>query len=166
MAAKNQTKIVAEPGKQEVFIIREFEAPRDLVFQAFTDPKLVTRWLGPRNLKTKVDIWEPGDGGRWRLIHTAQDGHEFAFHGVCHESTPPERIIRTFEFEGLPERGHVVLETAIFEKMPGDRTKVTIQSVFRSLQDRDGMMMSGMEKGVFESHEKLDELFERELQVK
>jgi len=156
--SKNKTTILAEPGKQELFITREFEAPRELVYQAFTDPKLLLRWLGPCDMKTKIDVLEPGSGGRWRFIHATKDGHEFGFHGVCHEATAPERLIRTFEFEGLPERGHVVLETATFEVLPGDRTKVTIQSVFRSVQDRDGMIMSGMEKGVVESHEKLDEL--------
>ena len=165
MATKNKTKIVAEPGKQEAFIIREFEAPRELVFKAFTDPKLLPKWLGPRDLTTKIDVLEPGDGGRWRFIHTTRDGHAFGFHGVCHEATAPERLIRTFEFEGLPERGHVVLETAIFEVLPGDRTRVTIQSVFRSVQDRDGMVQAGMEYGVKASHHKLDALLAKLLAV-
>ena len=159
MSAKNQTKIIVEPGKQELFIIREFEAPRKLVFKAFTDPKLLIKWLGPRNLNMKIDKYESGSGGSWRFIHADKDGNEFGFHGVCHEELVPERLIRTFEFEGLPETGHVTLETAKFEALPGDRTRVTIQSVFQSVADRDGMVMSGMEKGVNEGHERLDELF-------
>jgi uncharacterized protein YndB with AHSA1/START domain len=166
MATKNQTKIVAEPGKQELFIIREFEAPRELVFKAFTDRELLPRWMGPCDMTMKIDVWEPGAGGSWRFIHTDKQGNEYGFHGVCHDETVPERIIRTFEFEGLPESGHVVLETAKFDVLPGDRTKVTIQSVFQSVADRDGMVQSGMERGVNDSHQQLDALFEKQLQVK
>jgi len=164
MAAKNQTKIVAEPGKQELFIIREFEAPRELVFKAFTDRELLPRWLGPCDMTMRIDVWEPGAGGSWRFVHMDQKGNEYGFHGVCHDETAPGRIIRTFEFEGLPESGHVVLETAKFEVLPGDRTKVTIQSVFQSVADRDGMVQSGMERGVTDSHESLDKLLEKEMQ--
>jgi len=165
MATKNQTKVVAEPGKQELFIVREFEAPRELVFKAFTDPKLLTRWLGPCDMTMRIDVMEPGAGGYWRFIHVDTKGNEYGFHGVTHEVTAPERLIRTFEFEGLPERGHVAMETAIFEALPGDRTRVTVQSVFRSVADRDGMVQSGMEGGVVESHQKLDELLATELQL-
>jgi uncharacterized protein YndB with AHSA1/START domain len=163
MPSKNQTQIKAEPGKQEVFIIREFEAPRELVFKAFTDPKLIPRWLGPRELKMKIDKFEAKAGGSYRYIHSDEKGNEFAFRGVLHEVTAPERIIQTFEFEGLPEKGHVTLETARFETLPGDRTRVTVQSVFQSVADRDGMLQSGMERGVVDSHERLDEIFEKEL---
>jgi uncharacterized protein YndB with AHSA1/START domain len=162
MTTKNQTRIKAEPGKQELFIIREFDAPRKLVFKAFTDPKLLVKWMGPKNLSMKIDKFQQGSGGSWRFIHADTDGNEFGFHGVCHEETAPERIIRTFEFEGLPEKGHVALETARFEELPGDRTRVTVQSLFQSVADRDGMVQSGMEEGVTESHDRLDELFEQE----
>jgi uncharacterized protein YndB with AHSA1/START domain len=165
MASKNQTKVVAEPGKQELFITREFEAPRELVYKAFTDAALLTRWLGPCDMTMKIDVFQPGAGGAWRFIHVDKHGNEYAFNGVTHEQTAPERIIRTFEFEGLPERGHVSLETAVFEALPGDRTRVTVQSVFRSVADRDGMVQSGMEGGVVESHQKLDEMLATELQL-
>jgi uncharacterized protein YndB with AHSA1/START domain len=163
MTTKNQTKVQVEPGRQELFIVREFDAPRELVFKAFTDPKLLVQWVGPCDLTMKIDVLEPGAGGSWRFIHVDKNGNEFGFHGVCHEESVPERLIRTFEFEGLPEKGHVVLETAVFEVLPDDRTKLTIQSVFRSVADRDGMVQSGMESGVRESHERLDELFEKSL---
>jgi uncharacterized protein YndB with AHSA1/START domain len=163
MAQKNQTKIKAEPGRQELSITREFEAPRELVFKAFTDPKLLVQWLGTCELTLRIDKFERGAGGSWRFVHSDKNGNEFGFHGVCHEETAPERIIRTFEFEGLPEKGHVVLETARFEVLPGDRTKLTIQSVFQSVEDRDGMVQAGMERGVTESHENLDALFAKEL---
>lgn len=96
--AKNTTKITAEPGKQEILITREFEAPRNLVFKAFTDPKLYVQWLGPRNLKMTLETFEPRNGGMWRYIQKDEEGNEFAFHGVNHEVLEPERIIGTFEF--------------------------------------------------------------------
>jgi uncharacterized protein YndB with AHSA1/START domain len=86
------------------------------------------------------------------------DGNEFGFHGVNHEVSAPERIISTFEFEGLPESGHVILETTKFEELPGARTRVTTQSVYQSVQDRDGMVAAGMESGVVDGHERLDEI--------
>lgn len=160
ITTKNQTEIKAEPGKQELFITREFEAPRDLVFKAFTDPELIVRWLGPRELKMRIDQFDCRSGGAYRYIHTDSAGNDYGFHGVIHDVTAPERIIQTFEFEGLPESGHVTLETAKFEALPGNRTKVTTQSIFQSVADRDGMLKSGMERGVNDSHWRLDELFE------
>src|SRR5687767_13109076 len=163
MTTKNQTTIIADPGKQELFIIREFDAPRELVFKAYTDPKIIVQWLGPRELKTKMEKSEIRSHGSYRYISTDKDGNAYAFNGVVHEVNKPERIIQTFEFEGLPERGHVALETARFEALPGDRTRVTAQSVFQSVADRDGMVQSGMENGVIQSHERLDEILESEL---
>jgi uncharacterized protein YndB with AHSA1/START domain len=160
ITTKNKTGIKAEPGKQELFITREFEAPRELVFKAFTDPDLIVRWLGPRELKMHIDKYDCRSGGSYRYIHTDPAGNDYGFHGVIHDVTAPERIIQTFEFEGLPESGHVTLETARFEALPGNRTKVTIQSVFQSVADRDGMLQSGMERGVNDSHWRLDDLFE------
>ena len=158
MASKNKTTITAEPGKQELFITREFDAPRELVFKAHTDPDIYVRWLGPRDLSTTLETFEPVSGGRWRFIQRDKDGNEFGFHGVNHDVTAPERIIGTFEFEGLPESGHVILETTTFEALPGSRTRVTTQSVYQSVQDRDGMIASGMEDGVVDGFERLDEL--------
>jgi uncharacterized protein YndB with AHSA1/START domain len=158
--SKNKTTITAEPGKQELFITREFNAPRDLVFKAHTDPDIYARWLGPRELTTILDTFEPISGGRWRFIQKDKDGNEFGFHGVNHDVTAPERIIGTFEFEGLPESGHVILETTKFEALPGGRTRVTTQSVYQSVEDRDGMVAAGMESGVVAGHEQLDELLE------
>ena len=107
----------------------------------------------------QVDTMEVKTGGRWRFVQHDGNGKEFAFHGVYHEVTPPERIIDTFEFEGLPEKGHVSLETLMLESLAGNRTKLTTIAVFQSVADRDGMAQSGMEKGVNESYDRLDELF-------
>lgn len=158
---KNKTVITAEPGKQELFITREFDAPRELVFRAHTDPDLYIRWVGPRDLTMTLVTFEPVSSGRWRYIQKDKNGNEFGFHGVNHEVTAPERIIGTFEFEGLPETGHVVLETVKFEELRGGRTRVTTQSVFQSVADRDGMIAAGMESGVVDGHERLDEILEK-----
>ena len=155
---RNSTKIVAEPGKQEVVIIREFDAPRDLVFKAHVDPKLYAQWVGPRGLTMRVDKFEPRNGGVWRYMQKDPSGNEYWFHGVNHEVLASERLISTFEYEGLPEKGHVALQTTRFEALPGGRSRITTQAVFQSLADRDGMMQSGMERGVNEGYERLDEL--------
>ncbi len=157
---KNQTVISAEPGKQELFITREFDAPRELVFRAHTDPDLYVQWLGPHGYDMKLETFEPRSGGNWRYISSDDDGNEYAFHGVFHEVSP-ERMIQTFEFEGLPESGHVTLETLKLEALPGNRTRITIQSVFQSVEDRDGMIQAGMEIGVNDGYERLDELLAR-----
>lgn len=157
MASNNKTEIIAEPGKQEIFIIREFDAPRDLVFKAHTDPEIYVKWLGPRDLEMRIEKFEPVDGGSYRYIHKRGE-HEYAFHGVNHEVLAPERIIGTFEFEGLPEKGHVMLGTLKFEELPDNRTRLVSQSVFQSVADRDGMIQSGMERGVNDGYERLDEI--------
>ena len=160
MSAK-KTTIHAEPGKQEILIMREFDAPRELVFKACTDPKLISQWWGPRYLSTQVDMMDVRPGGQWRFINRDAEGNEFAFHGVYHEVLTPERIIDTFEFEGLPERGHVTLETMKLEELPGGRTRLTTQSVFQSVADRDGMLQSGMEEGVNDTYDRLAELLKK-----
>ena len=96
--ARNDTRITAEPGKQEIIIVREFAAARELVFKAFTDPLLYVQWLGPRGLAMTLETFEPRNGGSWRYIQKDANGNEYAFHGVNHEVLPPERIIGTFEF--------------------------------------------------------------------
>ena len=158
MANTNETTITAEPGKQEMLITREFDAPRELVFQAFIDPELYVQWLGPKRHTMILETFEPRSGGRWRYIEKDQSGNEFAFHGVYHEVLAPQRIIDTFEFEGLPEKGHVCLETLTLEALPDGRTKLTAQSVFQSVSDRDSALQSEMEEGVNDSYERLAEL--------
>jgi len=159
--SKNKTSITAEPGKQELFITREFDASRELVFRAYTDPEIYAQWLGPNGLETWFEVFEPVSGGKYKFVQKDKDGNEFSFHGVTHEVLLNERIIGTFEFDGLPESGHVVLETTQFEALPGNRTRVSSQSVFRSVADRDGMVQSGMEHGVVEGYERLDDILEK-----
>jgi uncharacterized protein YndB with AHSA1/START domain len=159
MATKKQTEIIAEPGKLEVFIIREFDAPRELVFRAYTDAKLLTQWLGPRDLNMTVQHFDAKSGGAYRYTHT-RGSQEYKFHGVFHEVAGPVRIIQTFEFEGYPEPGHVAMETVRFEALAGNRTRVVGQSIFQTVADRDGMIEAGMRRGVEEGHERLTELLE------
>jgi uncharacterized protein YndB with AHSA1/START domain len=158
MSTKNKLTIIAEPGKQEIIMTREFDAPRKLVFKAHTDPKLYVQWLGPHGYEMTLETFEPVSGGRYRYIHKNKDGNEFGFHGTFHEMSL-DRMIQTFEFEGYP--GHVSLDCMTLEELPGNRTKATIHSVFQSVSDRDGMIESGMERGVTEGYERLDEILKK-----
>ncbi|HEX3211837.1 MAG TPA: SRPBCC family protein [Actinomycetota bacterium] len=146
-------KVVADPGTHEIVITRSFDAPRDLVFKAFTDPEAVGQWWGLDSTETVVDQLEARPGGRWRFVGREGDGSEYGFHGVYHDLQDPERIVYTFEFEGMP--GHVLLETIVFEDQDG-RTLMTDTSVFQSVADRDGMLKSGMESGAAESLDRLE----------
>ena len=155
MSAKNKLTVTAEPGKQEVFITREFDAPRELVFKAHIDPKLYVQWLGPRGYEMVLEEFEPVNGGKYRYIHKDKDGNEYRFHGTFHEMSI-DNMVQTFEFEGYP--GHVSLDCMTLEELPGNRTRATIHSIFQSVSDRDGMIQNGMEKGVREGYERLDEI--------
>jgi uncharacterized protein YndB with AHSA1/START domain len=158
---KNKTELIVEDGKQELFIIREFNAPRNLVFKAFTDKDIIVQWLGPREMSVNFVKFEPWAGGSYRYVQSFANGMQFGFFGVCHEHLAHERIIQTYEFEGLPEKGHVILETTRFEELDNNRTKVTTQQVFQSVADRNGMVAANIEMGVRVSNERLDELIEQ-----
>jgi uncharacterized protein YndB with AHSA1/START domain len=147
-------QVVADPGTHQIVITRSFDAPRELVYKAFTDPDAVRRWWGVGDDETVVDQLEARAGGRWRFVQRSQDGGENGFHGVYHEASAPERLVYTFEWEGMP--GHVLLETITFEEQDG-KTHMTDSSVFQSVADRDGMLQSGMESGAAESMDRLDE---------
>jgi uncharacterized protein YndB with AHSA1/START domain len=151
----SKTVITAEPGMPQIHIAREFDADRDLVFRAHIDPELLVQWLGPRNLTTTVDRYEAHDGGRWRYVQRDADGNEYGFHGVFHGNPSPDAIVQTFEFEGVP--GHVCLDTVILEQR-GAKTLMRSVSSFQSVEDRDGMLASGMEAGVRDSGDRLEEL--------
>ena len=158
MATPAKTQIVAEPGMPQIVITRTFDAPRELVFRAHTDPELLVQWLGPRRFTMIIDHYDVRDGGTWRFIHRDADGNEFAFHGVFHGTPSPDSTVRTFEYEGAP--GHISLETLTL-KEDGDKTLVRTNAVFQSVEDRDAIIASGMESGVNEGMERLDELLAR-----
>lgn len=151
-----KTKIVAEPGAYDFVIERVFDAPPERVFQAHVDPKAIPRWWGPGWLTTTVDHMNPQKGGMWRFIQKDADGNEYAFNGVYHEVASPERIIQTWEFEGLP--GKVLLETLTLEALPEGKTLLRTQSVFQSVADRDGMLAAGAIEGGEDMWNRLDEL--------
>ncbi|MGZ3952789.1 MAG: SRPBCC family protein [Flavisolibacter sp.] len=154
----NNTNVKAEPGKHEIIITHVFDAPRDLVFKLYIDPESIPQWWGSRRLTTKVDRMEVRTGGRWRFIQHDPEGKEFAFHGVYHEIKRPERVVSTFEWEGMP--GHVLMETIVFDDVEG-KTKVTDSSVFQSVEDRDSMVKTGTEEGSYESGERFAEILIR-----
>lgn len=148
----------AIPGMLDVMITHKFEAPRDLVYKIYTDPNLIPEWWGPRNLTTQVERMELRPGGIWRYIQRDPQNNIFAFRGVYHSLEPNKKIISTFEWEGMP--GHVILVTTTFEE-EGNKTIVTQQNLFQSVEDRDGMMQQGMERGTIEGDERFNELLAR-----
>jgi uncharacterized protein YndB with AHSA1/START domain len=150
-----RTQFVVEPGKQNVVIKRVFSGSRDRVFKLVSNPKLIPRWWGPRELRTKVDRMDFHRGGSWRYVQRDAQGKEYAFHGVYHDVVSPERYVNTSEFEGMP--GHVTLETTTFKEIDG-RTEMTTIVVFPSVEDRDRMVATGMERGVRESVDRFEEL--------
>jgi uncharacterized protein YndB with AHSA1/START domain len=158
MTTSTATRITAEPGLPFVEIVRELNAPRELVFRAHTEPELLAQWLGPRRLTMHVERFEVRDGGTWRYTHREEDGTEYGFHGVFHGTPSVDGIVQTFEFEGAP--GHVSLESLQLEEKEG-RTIVRNWSVYQSVEDRDAMVGGGMEMGVTQGYERLDELLER-----
>ena len=148
----------SQPSEREIRMSRVFDAPRELVFQAHIDPAHVRQWWGQRNSTTIVDTLDARPGGAWRFIQRDPDGNEYAFRGEFREIVPPERLVYTFEFEGMP--GQILVETVTFEEQDG-KTTVTSTSLFESTEDRDGMLESGMESGAIESWDRLAELLER-----
>src|SRR5690349_24693762 len=153
-----KTEYTIEPGKQEIISATVFDAPRELVFKAYTDPKLFEQWWGPRQYKVEIEKFDSRPGGEWKVTQVAADGGRHSFRGVNHDVVAPERICSTFEYLGVP--GHVVLQTATFEAL-GNKTRLVAHQVFQSVMDRDGMVASGMEDGANESMERLAELLER-----
>ncbi len=159
MAIKHSTKILAKATRQDIIITREFDAVREMVFKAHTNSDLYGQWIGPRKFRTTFQSFDARTGGSWRYFFKDMDGHELAFHGVYHEVKPPERIVGTFEFEG--HQGYIILSTTTFESLPGNRTKLTIQSVFRSQEDRDGELRFLTEDGLNDIFTRLDDLLKK-----
>jgi uncharacterized protein YndB with AHSA1/START domain len=153
-----KTDYLIEPGKQEITSTTVLDAPRELVFRAYTDPKLFAQWWGPRRYTNTIDKFDARRGGEWRVVQRAADGGEHGFRGVHHDVIAPERIVATFEYEGVP--GHVALQVTTFEPL-GNKTRLVAHTVFESVADRDGMVASGMQEGADESMERLAELLEK-----
>ena len=143
---------ITTPGDRDVRIERIFNAPRDRVWKAMTDPKLVAQWWGRGN-KLVVERMELERGGHWRFVEHSPHGVH-GFEGRFAEVTPPERVVQTFEWDGMP--GHVALETMTLEDLGDGRTRLVTTSLFLTAEDRDGMLQSGMEGGLNESYAALD----------
>ena len=157
-ASLGEMRVTTPEGLPFIDIERTLDAPRALVFRAYTEPELLKQWLGPSKYEMIVERWEVRDGGRYRYIHRAADGTEFAFHGVFHGEPTPEGMTQTFEFELWP--GHVALDSVRFEEVDG-RTIVRMHSTYQSVEARDGMAEGGMATGVAEGFRRLDELLAR-----
>jgi len=155
------TTKLTTPSDREIVSERVFDAPRERVWAAMTDPELITQWWGPREYTTVVDVMDVRPGGAWRFVHHGPNGKEeqHGFRGTYREISPPERIVQTFEWEGMP--GHVIVETATLEDL-GEQTKLVNVSLFHTTEERDGMLDSGMESGLTESHDRLEELLAKQ----
>ncbi|MFC5060923.1 SRPBCC family protein [Actinomycetospora atypica] len=150
------TRIEADPTVPAIRITREFDAPPSAVYRAHVDPELVVQWLGPRRLTMTLQRWEPETGGGYRYTHVGEDGVEHHFFGSFHELRPDERIVQTFTYAGFPEG--VALETMTLVPLPDGRTRLEGFSLCDSFEARDGMLHSGMDEGVVEGYERLDEI--------
>ena len=151
----HETQIVSDPDVPLVRITREFDAPPEKVFRAHTDPDLVVQWLGPRGLTMTIDHFDCRTGGSYRYIHS-RDGEDYGFHGSFHEVRPNELIVQTFTYEGFPDG--VALEKLVLEDIGNGRTRLTATSLVDSFEGRDAALASGMEVGIREGYERLDEL--------
>ncbi len=151
----HETEIIVDPDVPLVRIVREFDASRDQVFRAHVEPALVVQWLGPRRHEMQIDHYDCRTGGSYRYVHVS-DGNEYGFHGCFHEVRPSELSVQTFTFEGQPDE--VALERLVLEDLGDGRTRLTATSLVDSFVARDAFVASGMEDGVREGYERLDEL--------
>lgn len=152
---KHEVEIIVPEGLPWIDIIREFDAPPEKVFRAHVEPDLVKQWLGPRDPEMEVGRWDATTGGHWEYTHS-REGESYGFYGSFHEVRENERIVQTFTFAGVPDA--VALEIATFEALPDGRTRLVNRSIGSSVEERDAMVASGMEHGIVEGYEKLDEL--------
>ena len=150
--------VTVEPGTSTITIERVFDAAREKFYKVITNKDLISKWwIGP-GYDVRCEELDVREGGKWRHVQTMKDGTEYAFFGVFHEVLPNERVIQTFEFSGLPERGHVILEKMELSDAEDGKTKLKVTQSFFSVQDRDGMVASGMEEGLQNTYDTLEKL--------
>jgi uncharacterized protein YndB with AHSA1/START domain len=149
---------VSAAGDLEIHAERWFDAAREHVWQAFTDPEQISQWWGLRSTTTIVDEMDVRPGGKWRFVQRADDNSEMGFHGEFREISEPESLTWTFAWDGMP--GHASVETVTFTEQDGG-TLVSSVTVFENRKDRDGMLESGMEDGMRETYDRLAELLAR-----
>jgi len=155
--SNRDTFAISLPSEREILITRWFRAPRSLLFDVITNPDHVGQWWGPRALSLVNCEMDVRPGGRYRFVLRTPEGVEAAFRGEYLEIRRPERVVSTFEFEGMP--GHGSIETLTLDEIDG-QTRLTVRCLYQSREDRDGHLNSGMEPGVRESHERLEELLD------
>lgn len=154
----NTIEIIAEAGKHDFSIVREFNASKEKVFKAFTEPKYLKQWFMPAEMAFTIEQMECKTGGKFENHHSHQNGMKFGFRGVYHEVNEPNLIIKTSEFFGLPQKMIPVLETTTFEEIENDKTKVTIYTICASNEFRNAMIQNGMEQHLKTSYTLLDNL--------
>jgi uncharacterized protein YndB with AHSA1/START domain len=154
----NKATVTAKPGESIVYIERLFDASPEKFFRVVTNKELISKWWTGPGYDVRAEEMDVREGGRWKFVQTMPDGTEFVFFGSYHEIAPGERVVQTFEFSGLPERGHVILEKMELEAVEGGKTKLKVTQAFFSVEDRDGMMQSGMEAGMQKTYENLDKV--------
>ena len=152
----NPVTITAPEGQPVIEITREFDAPVSAVFAAHRDPELYAQWVGPHGYEMEIERHDFTTGGGYRFVHRSADGGEYWFHGTFHTVREDDVAIQTFEFEGAPDQ--VSLESMTFVDLGDGRTRLEGRSVYLHQEARDAMVASGMEKGVVEGYERLDDL--------
>ena len=150
-ATKAITKTI---GEREIYVERMFSAPRERVWKAFTEPDLIAQWWGRGN-KLVIERWELQRGGHWRFVEHTNHG-AFGFEGRFREVTPPERVVQSFEWDGMP--AHVAIQTMTLDDLGDGHTRLVVTSIFHTQEERDGMLQSGMETGMNESYAALDKV--------
>ena len=152
----NKLSIDAPDGVPWIDYHREFDAPVHAVYNAHRDPALVSQWLGPRGYAMDIDRWDFSDGGGYRYLHRNPEGTEFGFHGCFHTVRENELVIQTFEYEGAPDEA--AIEFLSFTELEDGRSMLTGRSIGRTVEGRDAMIASGMEHGMVDSYDQLEEL--------
>jgi uncharacterized protein YndB with AHSA1/START domain len=157
----SQTATVTLPTDEQILITREFDAPKHLVWQAFTTPELVKRWWSAKRGEMTIADIDLRVGGKWRYVMVTEDGMEVGFHGEYREVVPGERIVSTETYEGVPpevsEEDATTINTASFEEADG-RTTLTILVQAGSKETRDAIIASGMEDGLQDALDLLEEV--------
>ena len=153
---RREAQISAPPGQPVIEIVREFDAPVERVFRAHVDPELVVQWLGPRRLRMRLEQWDMRRGGSYRYVHVDEDGTEYGFWGAVHDVQQDRSITQTFGYD--PEPDSPSLDRAEFTDLGDGRTRLRVVSVTPDVASRDAMMASGMEHGIREGYQRLDEL--------
>ena len=154
----NKATVTAKPGESTIHIERMFDASPEKFFRVVTSKELIPKWWTGPGYDVRAEEMDVREGGRWKFVQTMPDGTEFDFFGTYHEIAPGERVVQTFEFSGLPERGHVILEKMELEAVEDGKTKLKITQAFFSVEDRDGMLQSGMEAGMQNTYNMLDKV--------